>query len=266
MCSDTKRPSRVRFLGPGKRWKVQGYVAHLGDEKCVVAFRGSVQAMNWVADMRAVSERWPPQSRNGSWCEGCRVHTGFVSAYEELRGTMMSALADFGCSTTAITGHSLGAALATLAAADLRATTSGSVHPVFTYGSPRVGNHRFVDTFDALAAKGGYEPPQWRLVHYHDPVPRISPTVEGFGLLHYEHTGEEVYYTEDNSDYKICPSSAVGAESPSCSAKTPLWKCITFDHLNYLNQTFEHMNMPSECTGNHAQSRALADAAFEISV
>jgi triacylglycerol lipase len=71
------------------------------------------------------------------------------------------------------TGHSLGAALATLAA-----SRYGRSHDLYTFGSPRVGDLDF---------KNGFPVKAYRFVNHRDIVTRVPPP----GL--YQHVGEEKY-------------------------------------------------------------------------
>lgn len=83
----------------------------------VVAFRGSLSISNWKVDLQV----WMTSIR---WCEGCKAHTGFWQAWQEIRekiipliGRARSEHPDY---RVIVTGHSLGAAIATLAATELR--------------------------------------------------------------------------------------------------------------------------------------------------
>lgn len=78
-------------------------------------------------------------------------------------------------------GHSLGAVLATLAAADAR----GEGHPstLYSYGSPRVGNHAFAVHLMAQAGN-------LRLTRTNDPAPMLPPQIIG-----YVHLGPEYWIT-----------------------------------------------------------------------
>ncbi len=78
------------------------------------------------------------------------------------------------------TGHSLGGAVATLAAAYLRA--AGNAVDLYTYGSPRVGNDAFANF---VSAQAGLE---IRVTHLDDPVPRLPPL-----LFSYRHTSPEYW-------------------------------------------------------------------------
>lgn len=264
MCEGTKvSPSRVQFIEPGESWQVQAFVAKMSDN-CVLSFRGSLTARNWLADAQAIPEAWPPAERN-DWCDGCKIHRGFAVAYEELRNHVHAAINSLNCRRVAVTGHSLGAAVANIAAADIMASaqTLGSVRvgPVYTFGAPRVGNPAFVKAFQMLADASSLSPAQWRVVHYHDPVPRLPPRARKYNFLDYQHGPEEVYYTDEaSSAYEVCRSTPDHIENPNCSLATSVVHCINFDHLNYFNLSFAHRNMNPACTGNKSASAEDEDA------
>lgn len=86
----------------------------------------------------------------------------------------------------AIVGHSLGAAVATLAAADLR----GKGHPsakLYAYASPRVAN-------PALASYITAQSNNYRFTHTDDPVPKLPMLTMG-----YVHISPEYYITAPNN-------------------------------------------------------------------
>lgn len=70
-----------------------------------------------------------------------------------------------------ITGHSLGGAVATLAAAVFR--KQGLELTLYTFGSPRVGN-------EALAKYISASGTNFRVTHLNDPVPRLPPLTLGY--------------------------------------------------------------------------------------
>ena len=72
-----------------------------------------------------------------------------------------------------ITGHSLGGALAILAAADL-VPYYGRIHSIYTFGQPRIGNQQFAEWFQNLHQN------TFRIVHYADVVPHMAPASTGF--------------------------------------------------------------------------------------
>ncbi len=94
------------------------------------------------------------------------VHSGFVEAWRSL-ATWASGVSERYAATArriVVTGHSLGGALATLAAVDLWAAVPIEA---FTYGSPRVGLVNFVTAYGIAA------PATTRVVHGRDVVPRV---------------------------------------------------------------------------------------------
>ena len=108
-----------------------------------------------------------------------QVHEGFLRAYELVDAPLRAALAalDDGRRTFWFTGHSLGAALATIAAA-----RSERLHGLYTCGSPRVGDVAFANAFTRdFAARFGVE--YYRFVNDSDIVTVVPP----HGL--YRHVG-----------------------------------------------------------------------------
>ncbi|KAK3308811.1 Alpha/Beta hydrolase protein [Chaetomium strumarium] len=120
----------------------------------------------------------------------CLVHSGFQLSWEEVRDRAMAAASAAQAANptyrVVVTGHSLGGAIATLAAADLRAARVAA--DLYTYGSPRVGNL-------ALAEFVTNQPgAEYRVTHTDDPVPRLPPI-----WLNYRHVSPE-YWVEEGSD------------------------------------------------------------------
>lgn len=73
-----------------------------------------------------------------------RTHRGFSIAYAAIRNQLRRILNDVPISVPVMfTGHSLGAAIATLAAADYAETFRHT--RLITFGSPRVGNRSFAE-------------------------------------------------------------------------------------------------------------------------
>ena len=84
-----------------------------------------------------------------------------------------------------VTGHSLGAAMASIGAASI--SKLGYVSPdkikLVTYGQPRVGNSDYVAAVDTLV------PYSFRIVHAHDLVAHLPPE----GMLGYIHHKAEAW-------------------------------------------------------------------------
>lgn len=131
----------------------------------ILAFRGTeaTSLADIKADVDAVSVPCP---------SGGRVHRGFRQAYDRVAGELQAALADHADRPLLICGHSLGGALATVAAKSLH-------HPAglaacYTYGSPRVGDADWVD---------GMKTPLYRMVNAADCVTLLPPGSLFIGAL-----------------------------------------------------------------------------------
>ncbi|SJL12042.1 uncharacterized protein ARMOST_15461 [Armillaria ostoyae] len=108
------------------------------------------------------------------------VHSGFLSTFSRTASTVLStvrsAITSTGAETLVLTGHSLGAALATLDALMFNdALTNVSIQTT-TFGSPRVGNQAFADFVDASLSSRGFA----RITNKADPVPHLPPLALDF--------------------------------------------------------------------------------------
>jgi triacylglycerol lipase len=129
-----------------------------------LVFRGSSGHLdNWMANLDAKARPWPT---------GGKVHGGFKKALLGFWPQILAALRDID-RPIFYTGHSLGAALATLAAS-LRPPRA-----LYTFGSPRVGDSRFVRTLASL--------PVFRIANPRDIVTGLPPA--GFPFR-YRHAGQ----------------------------------------------------------------------------
>jgi len=140
----------------------------------VLAFRGTRSTTNWETNLHA--RLIHPAGTDAR----LRVHQGFYGAFERLsdgaKGIRQKIneieAATVGRIPIYITGHSLGGALAQIAAAVLG---SDQIAACYTFGSPRVGNY----VFDLWV-----KPPSYRLVNYAD-------ITKCRFLLHPTHSGSD---------------------------------------------------------------------------
>ena len=106
---------------------------------------------------------------------GTQVHRGFFNAYNAIAGNIRSELRTlihaFPRAEILVTGHSLGGALATIAAADLRGSLRVANRiRLMTFGSPRVGDDNFSDwLFSQFTNRNDLI----RVTHADDPVVRV---------------------------------------------------------------------------------------------
>lgn len=190
-----------------------------------MSYRGSSTIRNFVDDILF-------SKTDCDFGSGCEAHVGFMTAYIATEDVVLqaveAAVAANPSYTLVVTGHSLGGAVATIAAASLRDAgypcdlVSHCSHGVeafllifhqYTYGSPRVFNS--VGANYVTNQTGG----NYRVTHYDDPVPKLPPI-----LLSYHHISPEYWLGTGNSstvDYPtanvtICP----GITNVTCNAGT----------------------------------------------
>ncbi|KAL1984371.1 hypothetical protein VTN96DRAFT_9232 [Rasamsonia emersonii] len=151
----------------------------------VLSFRGSETLENWIADLEA------DLVDASAICSGCEAHDGFLSSWNSVASTLTSkissAVNEHPSYKLVFTGHSLGAALATLGAVSLR--ESGYNIDLYNYGCPRVGNTALADFITTQSGGTNY-----RVTHSDDPVPKLPP--RSFG---YSQPSPEYWITSGNN-------------------------------------------------------------------
>lgn len=166
-------------------------------------FRGTEQE---IQDLLHDVDTWPVPAFGNS----VLVHRGFKRALNSVWTAIDAALQAIECPLF-YTGHSLGAALATLAAMR-RAPTA-----VYTFGSPRVGDVRRSEKLKHL--------PIYRVVHGKDIVTTVPPELLGF-----RHVGEERHIGASGlNDFSFDPNTLFD------QLTTPI--SVLADHapINYVN-------------------------------
>ena len=145
----------------------------------VVAFRGTepTKLQDWMSDLDANLVPGPFG----------QVHDGFRRALSHVWDELTACVAEFqdrGQSLWA-TGHSLGAALATLSCARWREADK-PVNGLYTFGAPRVGNRDFERTFNQ-----DFGARNFRCVNNADLVTRVPLREMG-----YSHAGRLAYFDD----------------------------------------------------------------------
>lgn len=154
----------------------------------VLAFRGTSNFLNWEENFQFSKDPM-------DFCHGCEVHKGFMNTYwmrhYHYLYVMEKAHEQYPQHRLIVTGHSLGGALATLAAGDIRRNEDPwylANTELYTYGSPRIGNAalaRFLSNQSRLS---------YRVTSTRDLIPRLPPV-----HFHYWHTQPE-YWISKNPD------------------------------------------------------------------
>ncbi len=91
-----------------------------------------------------------PTTEHVMFAPGIKVHYGFLDTYLKLRPQLMAVLKEHPNVPIYVTGHSLGAAIATLCTLDLATNTQTTKLNTYTFGTPRVGNPQFSRAFDEV--------------------------------------------------------------------------------------------------------------------
>ncbi|MES1920158.1 hypothetical protein MHBO_001865, partial [Bonamia ostreae] len=186
-------------IGQSKDYDVQWLIAE-GKGIVTVAFRGSISFVNVTTNLRIYHRlvnnnfwytgdlRFISPSQQKMQHGSTMVHAGFLQSYLVVRKSVfkfLNALARDKNKETIFyfTGHSLGAALATLCCLETRCRMGCDVR-LYTFGSPRVGCSSFSNLFRALIPKNDC----FRIVFERDIV-TAYPTE----LASYRHVDSEVY-------------------------------------------------------------------------
>ncbi len=191
----------------------QAFLASDAD-KAMLAFRGTEvkRKTDILADLKF---------RKVPGAFGKRVHRGFKDALDQVWGDVDKAVSDLGDRRLWIAGHSLGGALAVLAAARL-AEAKVPIAGVYALGQPRVGGGSFNRILNQELAGKVY-----RIVNFIDIVPRVPPLIFGF-----RHEHKRVYIT---SDGEVVPDAKVWAvirEGLAARGAKPFSQLIGVDEHN----------------------------------
>ena len=171
-------PDIERFLGkwhfPDSRLlnkgQTQGFVARR-DDAVFVSFRGTepLSLAQWVEDVSYAPRSLLPNLPG-------LVHGGFAGLFDDVKDSMWNAVDELSSGNATrlfVTGHSMGGALAVLAAAELEFNLErkkSDVTAVYTYGQPRVGDPEFSAAYDAALKSVTF-----RYVNDLDVVPHVPP-------------------------------------------------------------------------------------------
>ena len=170
---DDPKESKIKFESFGftivEFFNIKGAQAYLlkgNDGTHVLSFRGTevTQKSDVLADLKA--------GKNIEACGG-KVHVGFKGELNKLWPSIEQATASM--YNLYITGHSLGAAMATIAASRVQSKVTALV----TFGSPRVGDGKFVNSLNVT---------HYRVQNNCDDVTKVP-----FRLMGFRHHGTHKY-------------------------------------------------------------------------
>jgi len=224
----------------------------------VVAFRGTYSITNTVVDLSTVPQEYVPypapdngtsgsKGRPEHKCVNCTVHAGFLASWRAARDVVLPHLKavreKYPSYPVHLIGHSLGGAVAALAALELRVSLGWEDVTATTFGEPMVGNEPFVAYLDeafGLAEDDGYDADlekrlYRRVTHAGDPVPLLP--LEEWGFRSH---GGEIHIAKSRlqpapEDLRLCrgdadPGCIAGADKGT--ARLKLWQ-LFFAHRDY---------------------------------
>ena len=149
------------------------------DECIVLAFRGSQEIRDWYTNfstqLRKFTIRREGQTTISSY-KG-KVHTGFFLGWTSIEKDVLAQIKHWqddlksgeSLPPLLVTGHSLGGALATMAAASLQ-DNNMDVAGLYTFGQPRAGDISFTRQLNNTLAGKVY-----RFINNNDVVPHVPP-------------------------------------------------------------------------------------------
>ncbi|KAM0255155.1 hypothetical protein ACHAQJ_006078 [Trichoderma viride] len=199
----------------------------------VVAFRGTYSITNTIVDLGTLPQKYVPYpspdhggespEKPSHECTNCTVHMGFLESWKSAREAVLPELkalrAKYPSHPIQLVGHSLGGAVACLAALELKVSLGWDDVTVTTFGEPRAGNPQFArfvdDVFDLDGIVDLEKRAYRRVTHADDPVPLLPPSEFGF-----KSHGGEIFISKpalspSETDVHLC----IGDEDPNCSAK-----------------------------------------------
>lgn len=168
----------VEDLFPQRTIQLTGYALEPVDQFAqlqanIIALRGTITAYEWIVDIDFIQEPYLPN--NPAYGE---VHSGFFGFYHLMHSQVLKAARSFTNKNlpTYVTGHSLGSAIATLAALNVKMDAQSPDDVcMYNYASPRVGDDTFVKAYNQQV------PDSFRVVNTYDIVPKLPPEWAGFG-------------------------------------------------------------------------------------
>ena len=165
----------------------------------VIVFRGTAGRLsNWRFNLDMAASCWPA---------GGRVHRGFGHLIMQIWEAVAQAI-DPIRQPLYYTGHSLGGALANLAAS-LRPPKAA-----YTFGAPRVGNHDFARTLSEIDI--------FNVVNPHDVVTQLPPESPGFRFSHAGITIENEEWLSSRRPAGQAPAFLAGHAPLNYTAQLPV--------------------------------------------
>jgi len=143
-----------------------------GQGATIIAFAGTdpLVPANWFSDFDVGLNIGPRLKLTPG-----PLHRGFDKAFDAVSAQITEALAERGAEPLLMTGHSMGAALAVIAADHCLSEKNVRATAVYAFGMPRIGGEDFAVRYNKTLGATTY-----RLVHGDDIVATVPPSRLGF--------------------------------------------------------------------------------------
>jgi triacylglycerol lipase len=151
------------------------------ESSTVIACRGTNTLEEWATDAE-INGKVP-------FKDWGLVHKGFYDIFESALPEISTALLSYPGKPIILTGHSLGAAVATLLAVELHLRNPSADISLVTFGSPKVGDSTFTKPFNESKIKS------CRIFNSLDHIPQLPPAL--LGIPKYRHIDEPLYFTSN---------------------------------------------------------------------
>ncbi|KAH9935089.1 alpha/beta-hydrolase [Epithele typhae] len=204
------------------------YVGYWPDQNAVIVSYQGTDPTQLLADLTDLDFFQQPfdSSLFPGVPSSVQVHGGFADQHAKAAAVILKEtkrlISAKGATTVITVGHSLGGALAEIAALHMTLNLPSSIHvKSVTYGTPRVGNPAYASFFDGKVADFV------RINHDHDPI----PIVPGRGLG-FQHVHGEIHILDSNGQAYAC-SPDDNASSDACTISTVpnIFVSNILDHL-----------------------------------
>ncbi|KIM90144.1 hypothetical protein PILCRDRAFT_811875 [Piloderma croceum F 1598] len=172
-----------------------------------------------------------------------QVHDGFQKTFERTSDSVLSgvqnALKSTGVNKVLVTGHSLGAAIATMDALMFKQNLPSSVElNTVVFGLPRGGNQVYANFIDSALGNSFTF-----VTNQNDPVPTVPPR-----FLKFQHSQGEIHIKSVDASTGNATSvvSCPGQENDNCSDGNSLVDVDVSNHIGpyFQNISMSHSNCP----------------------
>lgn len=175
-----------------------------------IIFRGTNNIKEWLQDFDIVQKKYNVSNyfnniklnnykqKTSSILNNVSIHAGFVDIYSHFRDTIFKILKEKKPKKVIVSGHSLGAAVATICGVDLYLHKYDTT--IYNFASPRIGGDNFLKLVE------DYKIPIYRHVNDADIIPTLPPSiVPNFDnredLYFYTHVGTVIPFISNRYSY-----------------------------------------------------------------